>query len=74
MFFSACLEEGDFGYKEHIPDMPAGLSVYSWDLMRELLSKSGWSIVSHATRNDRDLPILDSFVCRPIAARQPSNS
>ena len=65
MFFSACMEDGDFDYKEHIPEQPAGLSIYSWKLMRDLLARSGWQIVSIAPRNDCDMPILDSVLCIP---------
>jgi SAM-dependent methyltransferase len=65
LFFSASVEEGDFGYRENVPESPTALSIYSPDLLRELLETSGWRILSIAPRNLRGLPILHSLLCAP---------
>lgn len=68
MFFSASVEEGDVDYAERLPERPAGLSSYSDRLLRRLVAEAGWEIVSAVGKNPEDLPILDSFVCRPREA------
>ena len=65
LFFSAWLDEGDFGYREDDPDQPTAYSVCSVNLLTELLEAERWRIVSLVPRNARDLPILDSFLCVP---------
>jgi SAM-dependent methyltransferase len=65
LFFSACLAEGDFGYREHDPEKPTELSVYSKDLLSELLEREKWRVVSIEPESPRDLPILDSILCVP---------
>jgi SAM-dependent methyltransferase len=65
LFFSACLAEGDFGYREHDPERPTELSVFSKDLLCELLEREKWRVVSIEPGSPRDLPILDSILCVP---------
>jgi hypothetical protein len=65
LFFSAWLDEGDFGYREDDPDEPAAYSVYSLDLLRELVERERWRVISVESKNPHDLPILDSFLCVP---------
>lgn len=65
LFFSAWLDEGDFGYREDDPDEPTAYSVYSLDLLTKLLASERWRIVSVVPKNPHDLPILDSFLCVP---------
>jgi len=65
LFFSAWLDEGDFGYREDDPDQPTAYSVYSRDFLTELVESEGWRVVSVVPKNPRDLPILDSFLCVP---------
>jgi SAM-dependent methyltransferase len=69
LFFSAALEPGEFGYAEKIPEHPTALSIYSPGMLRSLVERRGWEIVSLEGKNPDDLPILDSFVCIP---RSPS--
>ena len=65
LFFSASLEEGDFGYRENYPESPTNLSIYSPALLAKLLEMSGWRVLSIAQRHPRGLPILDSLLCVP---------
>lgn len=67
LFFSAAIEEGA-DYHEKDPANPGALSIYSFKTMKTMLEAAGWEIVSHAPRNPRGLPILDSFLCKPVAA------
>jgi SAM-dependent methyltransferase len=66
LFFSAALEEGDFGYAETAPEAPTACSIYSPTLLRILLQRSGWKIVSLEGKEPRGLPILDSLTCVPV--------
>jgi hypothetical protein len=59
------LGEGDFGYREHDAEKPTELSVYSKDLLNELLEREKWRVVSIEPESPRDLPILDSILCVP---------
>jgi len=68
LFFSASIEDGDFGYREMYPQEPTRYSVYTPRLMVDILQRSGWRVLSQAPRNDQDLPILESFVCAPLGA------
>jgi SAM-dependent methyltransferase len=65
LFFSACLEEGDFAYREHNPNIPTALSIYTPESLTRLVETAGWKILSVVPRNPRGLPILDSFLCGP---------
>lgn len=65
LFFSAALEEGDFAYAESVPETPTACSIYSPGLLRILLQRAGWEIVSLEGKGPRGLPILDSLVCVP---------
>ena len=65
LFFSACLEDGDFGYREGTPESPGALSIYTPTLIETLVQRAGWRIVSIEPRNANDLPILDSYLCAP---------
>jgi SAM-dependent methyltransferase len=66
MFFSAFIDADTDGYREVYPERPTHLSAYSPALLGELLARSGWRQESVMDRNDRDLPILESLVCRPV--------
>jgi SAM-dependent methyltransferase len=68
LFFSATVEEGDFGYKEAVPEAPAAHSIYSIALLRSIVERCGWKIVSLEGKSPGGLPIQDSFLCIPIAA------
>ena len=68
LFFSATVEEGDFGYKEAVPAAPAAHSIYSIALLRSIVERCGWKIVSLEGKSPQGLPIQDSFLCTPIAA------
>jgi SAM-dependent methyltransferase len=65
LFFSACLEDGDFGYRERTPERPTELSIYTPTLMKSLLQRAGWRVVSVEPPNPKGLPILDSILCLP---------
>jgi SAM-dependent methyltransferase len=65
LFFSVCLEEGDFEYRETDPNSPTGLSVYSQPFLMRLLTQAGWHVLSVVPRNPRGLPILASLLCAP---------
>ena len=65
LFFSACLEDGDFGYRERTPERPTELSIYTPTLTKTLLQSAGWRIVSVEPPNPKGLPILDSILCVP---------
>lgn len=65
LFFSACLEDGDFDYRERTPERPTELSIYTPTLMKSLLQRAGWRVVSVEPPNPRGLPILDSILCLP---------
>jgi len=65
LFFSADLQEGEFGYAESEPGAPTALSLYTPTLLRGLLERTDWAIVSREGKDPRGLPILDSLVCAP---------
>jgi len=66
LFFSAAVEEGDFGYREHFPDRPTALSFYSLRLLTQLLEAAGWRMVSFAPRVSGGLPNQDTILCVPV--------
>jgi SAM-dependent methyltransferase len=66
LFFSAAVEEGDFGYREQYPDAPTALSVYSLDLMTKLLDAARWRVLSFAKRVPGGLPNQETILCAPI--------
>lgn len=69
MFFSAYIDdETGADYGEEQPEKPTGLSRYSSAYLTRLLARTGWRVLSWAPPNDEDLPILDSFLCEPVAA------
>jgi hypothetical protein len=58
----------DDGYREMIPDQPAGSSAYSWDFLCDLLDRGGWRILSKEGKEPRGgVPIQDSLVCAPTS-------
>jgi len=63
MFFSAAVEDADFGYREEFPQAPTGLSVYSMDRLAQILIAAGWQILSFERRAPSGMPNQDSFVC-----------
>ena len=65
LFFSAAVEEGNFGYREQFPDAPTGLSVYSLDLITQLLDGAGWRVLSFAKRVPGGLPNQETILCAP---------
>jgi SAM-dependent methyltransferase len=65
LFFSATVESGDFGYREQVPEVPTAHSVYTAQLLSEIVAASGWRIISVAGLHPRGLPIQDSFLCAP---------
>jgi SAM-dependent methyltransferase len=65
LFFSAAIEDGDFGYRETMPEAPTALSVYSWDLIKRLVEEARWRITSFERRAAKGLPNQDTFVCVP---------
>ena len=65
LFFSAAVEEGDFGYREQYPDAPTALSVYSHDLITRLLDAAQWRILSFAKRVPGGLPNQETILCAP---------
>jgi len=66
LFFSAAVEEGNFGYREQFPDAPTGLSVYSLDLLTQLLDAAHWRVLSFAKRVPGGLPNQETILCAPI--------
>jgi len=46
LFFSAKFEEGDFGYRESMPESPTALSIYTPALIKVILKGAGWRVVS----------------------------
>jgi Methyltransferase domain. len=64
LFFSAYLEKGDFGYREHRPEAPTALSIYSLNLLEELLGSAKWKVISVAPPLYDEL-VMDSFLCAP---------
>jgi SAM-dependent methyltransferase len=65
LFFSATLEDGDFGYREMFPETPTANSVYALGRLTEILETNGWRILSVEGNNPRGLPIQDSLLCAP---------
>jgi hypothetical protein len=65
LFFSAMIENGDFGHREWLPEAPTALSVYSTDLMERLLETAGWQILSFESRVPQGLPNQNTFLCSP---------
>jgi SAM-dependent methyltransferase len=65
LFFSAAIEDGDFGYREQFPENPTGLSVYSTDLMTQLIEAAGWRMLSFAPRVPGGLPNQETILCTP---------
>jgi len=65
LFFSAAIEEGDFGYREQFPENPTALSVYSTDLMTQLIEAAGWRMLSFAPRVPGGLPNQETILCAP---------
>jgi len=63
MFFSALVEDGDFGYREKFPETPTALSVYSMDRLAQILIDAGWQILSFEKHAPSGLPNQDTFVC-----------
>ena len=74
MFFSAFIHDGDAPYKELAPDKPGLKSSYSLPYMTKLLGDARWSIISVADPHPNGLPIMSSFLCRPIAERSSATS
>jgi SAM-dependent methyltransferase len=65
LFFSAAIEAGDFGYRERFPENPTGLSVYSIDLITQLIEAAGWRMLSFAPRVPGGLPNQETILCAP---------
>lgn len=65
LFFSAAVEEGDFGYREQFPDAPTALSVYSLNLISQLLHAAHWRVLSFAKRVPGGLPNQETILCAP---------
>jgi SAM-dependent methyltransferase len=65
LFFSAAVEDGKFGYREQFPDAPTALSVYTLDLITELLDAARWRVLSFAKRVPGGLPNQETLVCAP---------
>lgn len=65
LFFSAAIEDGDFGYREAMPETPTALSVYSWNLIKRLIEDARWRVVSFERAATEGLPNQDTFVCAP---------
>jgi SAM-dependent methyltransferase len=66
LFFSAAIEEGNFGYREQCPETPTALSVYTLDLITELLEAARWRVLSFAKRVPGGLPNQETLVCAPV--------
>lgn len=64
-FFSAAIEEGNFGYREQIPDAPTALSVYTLELLTRLLDLAHWRVLSFAKRVAGGLPNQETLLCAP---------
>lgn len=65
LFFSATLEEGEFGYREEFPETPTAHSIYAPELLLEIVSQTGWRLLSKEGPHPRGLPIQDSLLCAP---------
>jgi len=65
LFFSAAIEDGDFGYREQYPEKPTDLSVYSIDLIKQLIEAAGWRMISFAPRVPGGLPNQETVLCAP---------
>ena len=62
LMFSALIDESVDGFRDAVPDSPLLRAVYHPRLMRELVTRSGWRIVSeHAP--DPEYFVQASFVC-----------
>jgi hypothetical protein len=66
MFFSATLETGEFGYREMFPEAPTAHSVYTLELLAEILDNCGWRMISLEAPHPRGIPIQDSLLCAPV--------
>lgn len=66
MFFSAFLHEDGPEHKELNPAKPGIKSSFSSGYMEKMLAGSGWSIVSRADPVPNDVPIMWSYLCRPV--------
>ncbi len=69
LFFSATVEEGDFGYREMFPETPTANSVYTLALLTQIVEAAGWRILSVAGQHPRGIPIQDSILCEPALCR-----
>ncbi len=65
LFFSAAIDDGDFGYQERFPEKPTELSVYSVDLITQLIEPAGWRMLSFAPRVPGGLPNQETILCAP---------
>jgi hypothetical protein len=65
LFFYAAIEDGDFGYRERFPERPTELSVYSIDLITQLIEAAGWRMLSFAPRVPGGLPNQETILCAP---------
>jgi len=65
LFFSAAIEDGDFGYREQFPQEPTHLSVYSLDLITQLIQAAEWRVLSFAPRVPGGLPNQETILCAP---------
>jgi SAM-dependent methyltransferase len=66
LFFSAAIEDGDFGYREQFPEKSTALSIYSIRLMTQLIEAAGWQMLSFAPRVPGGLPNQETILCAPV--------
>lgn len=66
LFFSAFIHEADMDFQELEPQNPGLKCSYSLPAMEAMLSRCSWSVLSVVDPLPDDLPIMTSFLCRPI--------
>lgn len=66
LFFSAAVREDIERFEELTAENPGLLTQYHPEFLQSLLRECGWEVVDFATRSPNGLPIMDSYLCRPI--------
>jgi SAM-dependent methyltransferase len=67
MFFSAFIHDDDgASFKELVRERPGLKCSYTQSSLTALLADCGWEVVSYVDAIPDNLPIMSSFLCRPL--------
>jgi len=66
LFFSAFIHKDEVKFKELVPASHGLKCSYSLPFMKKILNNEGWALESIVDPRPDDLPIMSSFVCKPI--------